>query len=213
MPGYEEAGGLEGGGQDYLASPEGDMEVAAEYMRAAGYDSGKCEGSDCEVSVVGDGALPDRDTTDVFVDALEELGFSVNEQGVARDVMYTRFCGTPDSAPNVCPSVGWLKDFQDPQSILQPTFNGEEIQPTNNVNWPQLDVPEINEAMDEAALIDDEDERAQAWGDIDTQIVDQAAAVPYVWDNQVNIKSADVAGVINLFNANWDLAYTSLESP
>ena len=212
MPGYEEAGGLEGEGQDYLASPEGDMEVAEEYMRAAGYDSGQCEG-DCEVSVVGDGALPDRDTTDVFVDALEQLGFSVNEQGVARDVMYTRFCGTPDSAPNVCPSVGWLKDFQDPQSILQPTFNGDEIQPTNNVNWPQLDVPEINEAMDEAALVDDPDERAQAWGDIDTQIVEQAAAVPYVWDNQVNIQSADVAGVINLFNANWDLAYTSLESP
>jgi hypothetical protein len=34
--------------------------------------------------------------------------------------------------------------------------------------------------------------------------------VPYVWDNQVNVRSSDVAGVINLFNANWDLSFTSL---
>lgn len=213
MPGFEEAGGTEGTGVDFLANPEGDLDLAEEYMVAAGFESGACEGSDCEVTVVGDGAAPDKDTTDVFVDTLEELGFEVNEQGVARDVMYTRFCGTPAQAPNVCPSVGWLKDFQDPQSILQPTFSGDNIQPSNNVNWPQLDVPAINEAIDKATLIDDEAERAQAWGDIDTQITEQAPAVPYVWDNQTNVQSADVAGVINLFNANWDLSYTSLESP
>ena len=31
-----------------------------------------------------------------------------------------------------------------------------------------------------------------------------------MWDNQANIESGDVAGVINLFNANWDLSFTSL---
>jgi hypothetical protein len=34
--------------------------------------------------------------------------------------------------------------------------------------------------------------------------------VPWVWDNQANIKSPDVEGVINLFNANWDLSFTSV---
>jgi peptide/nickel transport system substrate-binding protein len=125
-------------------------------------------------------------------------------------VMYTRFCNVPENMPNVCPSVGWLKDFNDPLSMLQPTFDGNAINPSNNSNWPLLDVPEINDAMSEAALVDDPDERAEAWGEIDTMIAEQAPAVPYVWDNQVNIKSADVAGVINLFNANWDLAFTSL---
>src|SRR5918996_3528186 len=32
MPGFEEAGGIEGGGQDYIPSPAGDPEVAANYM-------------------------------------------------------------------------------------------------------------------------------------------------------------------------------------
>ncbi|MGH2954936.1 MAG: ABC transporter substrate-binding protein [Solirubrobacterales bacterium] len=209
IPGHEEAGGLEGG-VDFLANPNGDPELAAQYMRDAGYESGQCEG-DCTVTMVGDGASPDRETSEVFTGVLESLGFEVELQNVARDVMYTRFCGSPDQAPNVCPSVGWLKDFQDGESILGPTFNGENIPSSNNVNWPQLDVPEINDALSDAVLVDDPDERAQAYGDIDTMIAEQAPAVPYVWDNQVNIKSTDVAGVINLFNANWDLSFTSLE--
>jgi peptide/nickel transport system substrate-binding protein len=209
IPGFEEAGGVEGT-VDTLENPEGDDELAAKYMEDAGFSSGQCEGSECQLTLVGDGASPDKETTEVFVSEVEELGFDVEVRNVARDVMYTRYCGVPDSQPNVCPSVGWLKDFNDGQSILDPTFNGDNIIEANNVNWPLLDVPEINEAMADAAVENDPDARAEAWGDVDTQISEQAAAVPYVWDNQINIQSADVSGVINLFNANWDLAYTSL---
>ena len=42
-------------------------------------------------------------------------------------------------------------------------------------------------------------------------ITEQAPAIPYIWDDQANIQSADVAGVINKVNANWDLAFTSLK--
>ena len=209
FPGFEEAGGFEGEDLDFLAEPQGDPELAAEYMRKAGYDSGKCEG-DCTITIVGDGASPDKETTEVFEGTLEELGFEPETRNVARDIMYTKFCGSPDEAPNVCPSVGWLKDFNDAQSMLDPTFNGENILSSNNVNWPQLDVPEINDAMVDAAETNDPEERAQAWGEIDQMIAAEAAAVPYVWDNQVNIQSTDVDGVINLFNANWDLSFTSL---
>ncbi len=102
--------------------------------------------------------------------------------------------------------MGWLKDFNDGQSILDVPFSGENVVPENNSNWPQLNVKEINDAINEATLIDDQEERNQAWGDVDTMIVEQAAAIPWIWDNQANIQSADVAGVINLFNANWDLS-------
>ena len=96
--------------------------------------------------------------------------------------------------------------------MLDPTFNGENVVPENNSNWPQLDVPEINKAIDDAPLIDDLDERDQAWGDVDTMITEQARRpIPYIWDDQANIQSADVAGVINKFNANWDLSFTSLK--
>jgi peptide/nickel transport system substrate-binding protein len=208
--GFEEAGGLKSPGLDFLSNPEGDPELAAEYMREAGFDSGKCEG-DCTVTVIGDGASPDKETTDVFRGTLEELGFEVDVRNVSRDAMLTRFCGVPKQMPNVCPSVGWLKDFNDAQSMLQPTFSGDAIQPSNNSNWPLLDDPKVDKAMADATVLADADKRAQAWGEIDRMITAQAPAVPYIWDNQVNIQSTDVAGVISLFNANWDLAFTSLK--
>jgi peptide/nickel transport system substrate-binding protein len=212
IPGFEEAGGLEGDPNlDYIQNPNGDPKLAAEYMKKAGFSSGKCEGSECSVTMIGDDTAPGRDTAEVFKGQLEELGFKVNFRPVTHDVMYTRFCNVPKSQPNICPNVGWLKDFNDAQSILDPTFNGNNILPSNNSNWPLLDDKAINDAMAKAQVINDPAERAQAWGDIDTQIMEQAPVVPWVWDNQPNIESADVAGVIQLFNANWDLSYTSLK--
>jgi peptide/nickel transport system substrate-binding protein len=111
----------------------------------------------------------------------------------------------------ICPNVGWLKDFADPQTILDPTFNGKNIVATNNSNWPQLDDPKINAAMDKAETIVDPAERAKAWGDIDKMVTEAAPAVPWIWDNQPNIWSKNVNGVINKFNAHVDLGFTSLK--
>jgi peptide/nickel transport system substrate-binding protein len=210
FPGFQQAGGLEGPDLDFIANPDGDMELAADYMRQAGYEEGRCEGPECRITLIGDGEPPGRDTTEVFVGTLEDLGFETDLRNVAFNIMITRFCGSLAQAPHVCPNLGWLKDFNDGQSMLQPTFSGDAIQPQNNANASQLDVPEVNEAIEEATLITDPDERAEAWGEIDAMIMEQAAVVPYTWDNEINIRSSDVAGVVNLFNANWDLAHTSL---
>jgi peptide/nickel transport system substrate-binding protein len=212
FPGFEEAGGLAGDpGNDFLANPDGDPKLAAEYMKKAGFSSGKCEGSDCDIVLIGDDSPPGSDTAEVAKSQLEQLGFDVTLQKATHDVMYTKFCWVPDNTPNACPNFGWLKDFNDGQSMFDATFNGENILPENNSNASLLDVPEVNKAIDQAKLIDDTEQRNQAWGDVDTLVMSQAPVIPYIWDNQANIQSADVAGVINKFNANWDLAFTSLK--
>ena len=213
MPGFDEAGGVagpQGSEFDFVQKTQGDPALAASYMKKAGFPSGKCTGSDCTVTMVASNEPPANNTAAVVKDQLSQLGFKVDLQGVTTDVMYTKFCDVPKNEPNVCPNVGWIKDFQDPQSILQVPFSGDAIVPTNNSNWPLLNDKAINTAMTKAALINDPTQRAQAWGKIDDDVVAQAAAIPWIWDNQANIRAADVAGVINLFNANWDLSYTSL---
>ena len=82
--------------------------------------------------------------------------------------MYTKFCSVPANAPDVCPNVGWLKDFNDGQSMLDPTFNGDERRPGEQLQLAAAQRPAVNKAIDEAALIDDPAERDQAWGDVDT---------------------------------------------
>ena len=44
QPGFDQAGGAAGPGADFLAKPGGDMALAAEYMKKAGYASGKYDG-------------------------------------------------------------------------------------------------------------------------------------------------------------------------
>jgi peptide/nickel transport system substrate-binding protein len=216
VPGFEEAGGTagpQGPEFDFLHNPTGDPELAATYMKKAGFESGKCEGSDCSITMVADNTPPGSNTAQVVKDQLTQLGFKVNLQSVNHDVMYTKFCGVPKNTPNVCPNVAWGKDFNDAQSLLDPTFNGEAILPTNNSNWPLLDVKAINDALNKARSVGEPSQRAETYGKIDEQITAQAPAIPWIWDNYANIESSDVAGVTNLFNASWDVGFTSLENP
>ena len=87
--------------------------------------------------------------------------------------------------------MGWSLDFADPQTMLDPTFNGENIIPRGNSNWPELDVPEVNKAIDDAKLVTDPAERAQAWADVNHSIVEQAPRIPYMWDYQTVVDLAE----------------------
>ena len=69
--------------------------------------------------------------------------------------MYTKFCNSPPAKVAICPNVGWLKDFSDAQTYLDPTFNGANILQTGNSNWSQLNDPELNKMMDDAKTITD----------------------------------------------------------
>jgi peptide/nickel transport system substrate-binding protein len=209
MQGFEEAGGQEGPGLDFLANPKGDMNLAAEYFRQAGYDSGKYEGGE-QLLMVGENEGVDARAAEVAAEQFRKLGFDVQLRQVTGDAMYTKYCNVTAAEVAICPNVGWLKDFADPQTYLDPTFNGDNILETGNSNWSQLDDPQLNQQMNEAKLLTDPDERAQAWAEIDRKITELAPAVPWIWDKQPNIRSENVVGVVDADNAQWSLAHTSI---
>ena len=210
MGGFDEAGGLTGTGVDFLKYPKGNLALAKEYMKKGGFPSGMYTGGQ-ELLMVGTSGGAAQKSSEVAAAQLEKLGFKPKLRLVTQDSMYTKFCNVPKAEVVICPNVGWLKDFADPQTILDPTFNGKNIVDVNNSNWPQLNVASINSAMDQAEVVVGSDARNKAWADIDRQITAQAPAVPWIWDDTANIRSTDVAGVINKFNSNWDLSFTSLK--
>jgi peptide/nickel transport system substrate-binding protein len=122
----------------------------------------------------------------------------------------TRFCGYPKAAVEVCPNVGWMRDFADGQTFLDPTFNGENIAPVGNANVSQLDDPGVNAAIERAKTLTDPRARARAWGDVDRRITALAPAIPLVWDKVPMASSADVHAVANENLGVWDFAFTSL---
>jgi peptide/nickel transport system substrate-binding protein len=210
MPGFEESGGYEGFGLDFMAEPAGDADLAAEYFRKAGYASGKYEGDE-ELLMVGTSEGVAQNTAEVAKENFEKLGFKVRLRLVTHDAMITKFCTVPSAKVAICPNVSWGKDFGDSQTILDPTFNGANIAPQMNPNFSQFDNPAINKAMDDAAVVSDPRERAEAWARINRMITEQAPLVSWIWDKDTLLRSADVNGVASQFNSQWDLAWTSLK--
>jgi peptide/nickel transport system substrate-binding protein len=210
VPGFEEAGGLKGPGIDFMSKPQGDMNLAAEYFKKAGFASGKYEGGQ-ELLMVGTSEGVAQKAAEVAKQNFENMGFKVRLRLVTQDAMYTKFCNSPKAQVAICPNVGWLKDFSDAQTYLDPTFNGENILQTGNSNWSQLNDKSLNADMDKAKLLTDPKERAQAWADIDKKITELAPAVDWVWDKTPLIRSPNVVGVASQDNGQWDLSFTSIK--
>jgi peptide/nickel transport system substrate-binding protein len=210
LAGYEEAGAAEGFGLDFMANPKGDKALMAEYFKKAGFSSGKYEGTE-KLQMVADNEGVGGKTAEVAAEQLRGMGFNIELRQVTHDAMYNKFCNRPPSNTAICPNVGWIKDFSDPQTYLDPTFNGENIIQTNNVNWPELNVPEINKAMNDAKLLTEPAERAKAWAEIDRMVSEQAPTVNWIWDKDVSLQSSNVVGVIDEANGIWDWAHTSLK--
>jgi peptide/nickel transport system substrate-binding protein len=125
--------------------------------------------------------------------------------------MYTKFCNSPPAKVAICPNVGWIKDFSDAQTFLDPTFNGANILQTGNSNWSQLDDPELNQMMDDAKLVTEPQERADAWAEVNKKLTELAPGVNWVWDKSPLIRSENVNGAVSQSNAQWDLSFTSLK--
>ncbi len=211
IPGFEQAGGVAGPQVDYNDYPTGNAQVAAKYMRLAGYPSGKYTGAKT-LQVVGATGSPDSDDAEIVNQTLKNLGFTTKFSLVDKSVMYSKFCGTPSEEIDVCPSVGWAADFGDPQAVLDVPFNGEHIESSNNSNYGQVNDPTINRHMAAAELAVGTQARATAWAAIDRELVADAAAIPFAWDKQPNVESHDVAGVGDVWNlGSWDYSFTSLK--
>jgi peptide/nickel transport system substrate-binding protein len=208
VPGFDEAGGVAGPGFDFLANPRGDLRLARAYLRRAGHRGGRFRGA--PVTMVADNADPDREIARLFARMLRGLGFRVRARYVNRATMFIRYCNRPRARVDICPSVGWLKDFHDAQTVLDPTFRGDNIISRNNSNWSQLAVPSIDRAMRAAIRLPPGPDRARAWGAIDRQVTAQAPAVPLVWDTDASVASADVEGAMNESTGIWDLSFTGV---
>ncbi len=163
-------------------------------MKKAGYSSGKCTGN-CTVTMVSDNTPPGSNTAQVYKAQLAQLGFNVQLHPVEHAVMYTKFCSVVANEPNVCPNVGWVKDFNDGQAMIDVPFNSKTItgSPTNNSNWPQLKDPQVNAALNSAKYITDPTQRAATYGKIDDQITALAPALVWDWDYETNVNSPNVA--------------------
>ena len=126
LPGFAQAGGRAGRRLDFIGNPRGDMGVAARYFRAAGFASGRYEGStpcSSRASTTPDEAHGASSRALAAADGLRRP-----HPLVTTETFFTKFCGTPALKVNACAGWSWFRDFPDGQTMLDPTFNGRAIQ-------------------------------------------------------------------------------------
>jgi peptide/nickel transport system substrate-binding protein len=209
--GFEDAGGFT---YDPFPSTNfsGDVAAAKKEMKLAGYANGMYDNKP-QVVMVADNTPPGSNTAKVVSASLAKIGMNVKVVSVTHPTMYTVYCNVVAKEPQICPNVGWLADFQEPQTLLDATFNGKNILPVNNSNWPQLNDPKINAAMDAAAKMMVAKDRYVAWGKIDKMVTETAAAVPWIWEKQASLFSSRVIPAVQAWNGGApDVAFMSVKS-
>ncbi len=177
-------------------------------MKLAGYPNCKYTGN-ASISIVGSNAAPGPQEMQIVQSGLTALGFKTSIKAVPQQTMYSKFCGYVKAKVNVCPTAGWIEDFPDPYAALFVPFSGEAIVPINNSNWAQLNDPAINKALNQAATIKDTHSRLTAFANVDKMIVDAAPAIPEVWVNNPLLEGSKVHGVLDPWNDDWNLSFSS----
>jgi peptide/nickel transport system substrate-binding protein len=215
VPGFRESHGYAGfPDAPYLAHPSGDQAAAKALMLRARRDGvrinrdGQYVGDRVLLMVASD-SEPGLSVARSVKRQVQQLGFKIRLRAVPNDRMYFRWCGVRSARVAICPNVGWFFDYFDPQSLLQPTFHGDAIFDGGS-NWSLLDDPAINEAMDQAAEVLAGPARWDAWADVNHTITRQVPGVPWLWDTDYQLESADVSGVVSPYTARWDLSFTSV---
>jgi peptide/nickel transport system substrate-binding protein len=196
--GFTQAGGF--GFNPFPTAEQGspDLDKARAMLKQAGFANGRYSGPG--LTQVADNTPPGSDTARVVANDLAHIGMKVRTISVTHATMFTRFCNVPKQEPNICPNVGWIADFHEPQAMLDVTFNGKNIVPVNNSNWPQLNDPRINALMDKAETILDPQARFAAWGKIDQLVTRTAAGIPWLWETFPTLFSQNVTKAPELWN-------------
>ena len=123
-----------------------------------------------------------------------------------------KYCGVPAEEIDVCPNVGWVADFGDPQAVLDVTFNGKNISPSGNDNWGQVERPARSTRRWKPPSWCVGTRRARTRGRRSTETGRPGRGDPVRLGQAAEHRVQDVAGVGDLWNTGaWDYGFTSLK--
>jgi peptide/nickel transport system substrate-binding protein len=168
MPGYDESLDEDCPWGDPSEPP--DLERARRLIEEAGAKG-------AEVTVWGNNDDPTDRVTEAYADMLNTMGFEA-EPRIIDGGVYFQTVGNQRTRAQT--GFGnWFQDFPHPDNFMF-LVDGDSIQPTNNQNFGNVDVPEINQAIDKLAQESElTDEVAEGWREANRTLVEGAWVAPY----------------------------------
>jgi peptide/nickel transport system substrate-binding protein len=168
MPGYDETLDSDCPWGDPSQPP--DLERARQLIEEAGVAGDK-------VTVYGNNDDPTPRVTQAYADMLEDMGFDTEVTILDGGVYFQTVGNQKEQAQTGF--TNWFQDFPHPANFMF-LVDGATIQPTNNQNYGNVDVPEINQGISELSREPElTDEVAQRWAELNRTVVEGAHVAPY----------------------------------
>jgi peptide/nickel transport system substrate-binding protein len=169
MPGYDEALDTDDCPWGNPEEPP-DLERARELIQQAG-----AEGA--EVTVWGNTIDVTGSVTQAYADMLNKIGLDATPK-IVDPAVYGQTIGSRRTGAQTG-FTNWFQDFPHPQNFMFPV-DGATIQPTNNQNPGNLDVPEITQGIEELSKEPRlTDEVVEQWSDLNGELVEGAWIAPF----------------------------------
>jgi peptide/nickel transport system substrate-binding protein len=197
-PGHDQSGGAEGPRYDFLAAPNGDLRVAADYLRRAGYPSGRYTGAPIVALTAPDATS--RALGEAVRAQLAAIGMRLELRTGPASVARSA-CSSPRSGVAICPDAVLSSPVRDPEALLRTGFGDPELRRFGG---------DLGALMTLASEARPGPQRARAWGDINRDLLRAGAGAPWRWEERDLLVSGDVRGVVDEGSGAWDLAATSL---
>jgi peptide/nickel transport system substrate-binding protein len=166
--------------------------------------------SDRDITVWGDNEPENSEATQYYQDVLNKLGFNAKFKEINADNYYSIIgnVNTPDLDTGW---FDWFEDYPHPNDFFQPLLSGESIAPTNNSNFSQTDIPELNAKITRLGEETLGPKQETEYAELDKEFMEHAPWAPY----GTRIISTFVSSAVDLdkviFNPTFEDDLTSFQ--
>jgi peptide/nickel transport system substrate-binding protein len=166
--------------------------------------------SDRDITVWGDNEPENSEATQYYQDVLNKLGFNAKFKEINADNYYSIIgnVNTPDLDTGW---FDWFEDYPHPNDFFQPLLSGESIAPTNNSNFSQTDIPELNAKITRLGEETLGPKQEAEYAELDKEFMEHAPWAPY----GTRIISTFVSSAVDLdkviFNPTFEDDLTSFQ--
>ncbi|MFC3995887.1 ABC transporter substrate-binding protein [Nocardiopsis sediminis] len=187
IPGYQEA--------DPYATPDnaGDPARVEESLE----ECGQPDGFATNISYRSD-RDKEKKAAEALQQALAEYGIETQLKGYEAGTYTSEQAGSPAFVEREelgIMAYGWGADWPSGYGFLQQIMHGDSIKDAGNSNLSELDDPEVNDLLDEAAQEPDAAAREELYAQIDAAAMDSATFLPYLDQKTLLYRPENVTNV------------------
>lgn len=165
----------------------GDPEKAKELLAEAGLEDGVSFTLDIRTNPVA------QAQAEAVQESLAKANIDVKLNVIDASIFYETIA-TPSQQHDAA-ITGWCPDWASSAStFIPPLFDGRNIVDRGNQNLAQFDDDAVNARIDEIMAMGATPEAAEAWGELDEQIMESAPIAPLALENGIFVPGENIAG-------------------